>query len=602
MRYHRARNQRWNVFLLLDAAHLGLRRLTASSNIGALAVISLTWACSAESTGPGSETTGSDTTVDPDQTTSASSGTTDGATGGNGGVDVTCTDQATYVGRAPIRRLTRFEFNKTVEALLGDTTSPGNSLPPELVGNGFGNDADEQPISSFLAEQYGIIAGQVATRALASAEFKARYIPCYDNVNEGNEAACSRSFIESFATAAYRRPLLSSEADELAQLQQEIQAMSDYETSLSTVIEVILQSPDFLYRVEMGDTETAADGRLRVTGYEMANRLSFFFWGAPPDDELLEAAAAGELSTNAQVLSQATRLLDDPKSRAVIREFFSKFLPIEGLTDLARDAEQFPNFSPKIGSLMRKETETFLEHEIFEGPGDWKSVLTAPYTFVNEELAEFYGIEGVTGTEFVQVDVDATERLGLLTQGSILTGTAVTNYTNPVRRGAFLLRDMMCLTLPNPPDGLSVSPPEPSSGRTGRERFSAHSQDTLCIECHSVMDPPGFAFENFDAVGLWRNQENGVTIDASGEIEALPVPFNGPIELIRIVAEEAQTHACFAEKWFTYALGRGLDKTDACLIEKLGTEFSSSGHNIKELLLQITQTDAFLYLPAQETP
>src|SRR5690606_23377151 len=192
-RYHRARNQRWNVFLLLDAAHLGLRRLTASSNIGALAVISLTWACSAESTGPGSETTGSDTTVDPDQTTSASSGTTDGATGGNGGVDVTCTDQATYVGRAPIRRLTRFEFNKTVEALLGDTTSPGNSLPPELVGNGFGNDADEQPISSFLAEQYGIIAGQVATRALASAEFKARYIPCYDNVNEGNEAACSRS-------------------------------------------------------------------------------------------------------------------------------------------------------------------------------------------------------------------------------------------------------------------------------------------------------------------------------------------------------------------------------------------------------------------------
>lgn len=581
------------------------------SSLGAISLAWLSFACSGEPSNPNpSGTTTSTATTNGDgddtagQTTSGTSnGTTSSNTSGDGDGDVApvCTADLIYTGRSPIRRLTRFEYNKTVEALLDDTTSPGNSLPPELVGNGFGNDADEQPISSFLAEQYGIIAGQAATRALDNASFMTKHAPCYSTVNEGTEESCSRTFIESFVTSAYRRPLLSTEVDELVQLQKDVQAISDYKTSLSTVIEAVLQSPDFLYRVELGDPATEADGRLRLTGHEMASRLSFFFWGAPPDEQLIAAAESGQLNTNEQVLVQAMRLLDDMKARPVILNFFSKFLPIEGLTDLARDGEEFPSFSPKIGSLMRKETEAFLQYEIFDGPGDWKSILTASYTFVNEDLAKFYGIEGVTGTDFVKANVDPSHRMGLLTHGSILTGTTVTNYTNPVRRGAYLLRDVMCLKLPSPPEGLSVSPPEPSSGLTGRERFTAHSQEALCRECHSVMDPPGFAFENFNAVGLWRDQENGVTIDASGTIEALPEPFTGPLDLIRIVAEDAQTHACFAQKWFTYAVGRQLDLQDSCLLEKLATDFAASGYNVKDLLLQITQTDAFIYLPAQET-
>jgi hypothetical protein len=184
----------------------------------------------------------------------------------------------------------------------------------------------------------------------------------------------------------------------------------------------------------------------------------------------------------------------------------------------------------------------------------------------------------------------------------VLTGTTVSNFTNPVRRGIFLLRDVMCVELPDPPQGLVVAPPNPTSGATGRERYSAHAESPVCTKCHSVMDPPGFALENYDAVGLWRDQENGVDIDSSGKIDALPDAFSGPLELVQLIAENEQTHACFAEKWLTFAAGRNLTEEDHCLKEKLDAQFAASGYDIKELLLNITQTDAFLYMPAKETP
>ncbi len=532
--------------------------------------------------------------------------TTEGtSTGGDG--DSSCSDEGLYVGRAPVRRLTRTEYNNSIESVLLDDSKPGNDLPAEELGNGFSNDADKQPVAPLLAEKYASNAGKVAQAAINNPAFMNRVAPCFATVNPGNEESCARTFIENFGQDAYRRPLETAEVDDLLALQKEVQALTDYKDSLAAVIEGVLQGPDFLYRVEFGDPTSAEGGRVRITGYEMATRLSYFFWGAPPDDELMAAAASGQLSTNEQVLAQATRLLNHDNSRTAIRNFFAKLLPIEGLTDLARDKTQFPTFSPKIGSLMRKETEAFLEHEIFEGPGDWVSVLTSPYTFVNEELANYYGIETdingnpIVGEEFVQAYHNPEQRMGLLTQGSILTGTTVTNYTNPVRRGIFLLHHIMCVALPNPPDGLNVTPPEPSSGLTGRERYSKHSSQPLCANCHKVMDPPGFALENYDAVGLWRDQENGVTIDASGELKVLPAPFNGPLELVQQVAENEMTQACFAEHWLTYSAGRSLDSGDDCLVQKLEHQFFESGYNIKELLLQISQTDAFLYRPAQET-
>jgi hypothetical protein len=414
-----------------------------------------------------------------------------------------------------------------------------------------------------------------------------------------DEGTCARSFIASFAQAAYRRPVADAELDELTALHQLLRQQGDFVSSLIGVVEAVLQSPDFLYRVEFGEGESTAVRAL--TGHEMASRLSYFFWGAPPDQQLREAATRGDLSTLAGVQTQAVRLLDDPKARRVLEFFFDSYLPINNLTDQTRDKEQFPTFSAHIGSLQRQEVQQFLMYEIFDRSGSWDSVLTAPYTFVNEELAAFYGIPGVQGEQFVKVDLDTTKRLGLLTQAGILTGTTVTNTTNPVRRGGFLLSHVLCIDVPLPAEELaaSIKPPEDHTGRTGRERFTAHSQDEQCAGCHALLDPPGFALENYDAVGLWREQENGVTIDASGNLPGVG-EFAGPVELVQKIAQSPNAHACFAQQWQKFGYGRLLNAEDACNREHLMATFTQSGNNIKELLLGLTQTDGFRFLNAQE--
>lgn len=509
-------------------------------------------------------------------------------------VDTSC--DAPQPGRSPLRRLTRFEYSNTIEALLGDTSQPGSDLPAELLGNGFGNDADNQPSSAFLIEQYSNLAHDLSAH-ISNAEVAARYDACILE-SAPEEMTCARSFVSKFAEAAYRRPVAASEVDELLVLQQGLRADGDFVSSISGVVEAILQSPDFLYRVEFG---TESQGVRQLTGHEMASRLSYFLWGAPPDTELLQAATSGALTTPEGLEAQARRLLDDPKARRVVEFFFDSYLPISNLTDQTRDKELFPTFSAQVGNLQHQETQRFLMHEVFEANGSWDSVLTAPYTFVNQELAEFYGISGVQGEEFVKVDLDTTKRLGLLTQAAVLTGTTVTNMTNPVRRGGFLLSHVLCVDVPLPAEELlaEIKPPEPYTGSTGRERYAAHSQEQACAGCHALLDPPGFALENFDAVGLWRDQENGVTIDASGNLPLVGA-FSGPVELVQRIAESPNTYACFAQQWQKFGYGRKLDAQDNCNKKQLTTAFDESGHNIKELLLAVTQTDGFRFLGSEE--
>ncbi len=510
--------------------------------------------------------------------------------------------------RAPVRRLTRFEYNNSVEALLGDDTRPANALPAELLGNGFGNDADEQPTSSLLVEQYAAIAQQVAKRAGESPEALSRVHDCVASLSDEpgamgdergiTEVECARLWVESFATRAYRRPLSSETLDDLLELQRSIRESEGFTASLTAVIEAALQSPDFLYRVEFG--ERGSDGGLlRPSGHEMAARLSYLLWGGLPDEALLRAAELGELSTAEGVRTQAERMVQDERSRPVLRYFFEHYLPLNTLTDLARDPELFPTFSSRIGSLMREETLRFLEYSIFEGPGDWPSILTAPYTFVNQPLAEFYGISGVSGDAFQRVELDTSRRLGLLTQGALMAGTTISNFTNPVRRGGFLLKHVLCVEVPDPPEALAdqIAPPDPYTGATGRQRYSAHSEQAACAGCHAALDPPGFALENYDAVGLWRDQENGIPIDASGQLAVSNAPFSGPIELVSVIAAQPETQDCFATHWMTFAYGRGLDIGDDCTRTNLHATFRDSGYDVRSLLVALTQTDAFLYLP-----
>ncbi|MGH1342253.1 MAG: DUF1592 domain-containing protein [Nannocystales bacterium] len=505
-------------------------------------------------------------------------------------------------GGTTLRRLTRFEYNNTVRDLLQTDSFPANGFPSEELANGFGNDASAQSVSSLLAEQYNVAAEALALEATATTEAFALIAPCSADLDPEDAAAtdaCARRFIEGFGARAYRRPLEEDEVDTLAAFEQTLRADADFTTSAAGIVEVLLQSPDFLYRVERGFTD--AQGRLRPTSHEMASRLSYFLWGTMPDDTLREAANADALVSGAQVLAHAERMLADPRARTVVRFFFDNALPISGLAYLERDPERYPSYDAQVGAAMREEVQTFLAYEIFEGSGTWDAALTAPYTFVNETLANFYGIDGVSGDGFVRVEHDPTQRRGLLTQAGMLAGTIHSNETNPVTRGAFITRALMCTEIPIPTGDVAeeVTPPDPDSGSTARERFSKHSEDTACAGCHAFMDPLGLTFENFDAVGLWRDDENGVAIDASGALPGFG-EVAGPLELIEGIAASDATHACFVTHWSNFAYGRTADDADACTQQRLIDQFEASGHDVQQLLIDLTQTDDFLYMAPSE--
>lgn len=518
------------------------------------------------------------------------------APGTSGSTSVTtCT--APVPGASPVRRLTRFELNNTVRDLLFDTSRAADALPPELKGNGFNNDAASLTTSRVLVDGYHAVAQTLARQVTSNATTLAKLATC--DLAAADADACAKTFIAHFGRLAFRRSLTDAES---ATFQRVYQAGKESSTSADgarAVIELALQSPQFLYRIEHG---SALPGQAvwRPSGTEMATRLSFLLWGSMPDGALLDQAAAGGLDSKEQVFSQAKQMLEDPKAHDVVRYFTSTLYGIAGLDALDRSTELFPTYTRSLGPLFRQETERFIDQVVWEGAGDFATLFNASYTFVNGPLAAFYGLPGVSGDAFQRVERDPSKRLGLLSHASVLASTTPGSRNNPVVRGKFIFEELFCGHIPSPPVGLNVKEPPADPTRTTRERFSAHREMEPCKACHTMLDPIGFGLENFDGVGLWRETENGKPIDATGELPAVDVagPFNGPAELAQKIASSADARNCFADRWLAFAYGRVLGDGDACTRAQLTRAFSDSGGNVKALLLAATQTDAFLYLPA----
>jgi hypothetical protein len=522
-------------------------------------------------------------------------GAVGGASGQAGTAGVAPTVCTPAVVTAPLRRLTRFEYNNTVRDLAKVSDAPADKFPPEDAGSGFGTDAKTQSVSDILAEKYISTARKIAA-SLTLPERIADLSSCASAPDTANEAACVRSVLDGFVPLAYRRPLQAGEADDLVQLFQTVRsAGQSFPSSLAAALEAVLQAPEFLYRPELG---AAVEGRadvMRPTGPEMATRLSYLLLGSMPDPALRLAAANGELATAEGVKTQAVRLLGEKGARHVVRFFFDNLLPIASLGALVR--EEHPAFTQDLGRMMREETQTFLENEVFNG-GTWPNALRAPYTYLNQDLAAFYGIAGVTGAEFRKVSLDGVRRAGLLTQGGVAAGPIHSNDTNPVVRGAFVLKKLLCITIGSPPDSLGpIVKPDPALGGTARDRFSEHSKRDECRSCHLILDPIGFALENFNAIGQWQDHENNLPINVTVDSPQLGA-FSGAVEMGKKLADSPDAHACFATNWANFAYARGSDEQDACTMTKLQERFSATGYNIKELLLELTQTDTFLYLPA----
>lgn len=515
--------------------------------------------------------------------------------GGTGGVAPPVTCDLPTAPRAPLRRITRFEYNNTARDLLGLTSRPADALPGEESGSGFGNDADALGVSRLLIDGYRVIAKQIAEEVTQDAAAVARLTGC-DPALTG-EAACRQSFLADYLTRAFRRPPDTEALNVYDTAFMDGQTLGgSFAAGARAVVERSLQSPQFLYRIEVGQPVDAARGLARPTGYEMATRLSYVLWGSMPDRALLDAAAQGTLDTREGVLAEARRLLDDPRARDSLRYFHGQLLGIGGLDHLERDPGFYPTFQPGMGALFRQETERFLDDVLWNGAGDMATVFTAPYTFVNGTLATFYGIPGVTGDTFQKVSLDPAQRSGLLTQASIMAITTPGSRNDPVVRGKWFYTKMLCGTVDDPPPDVPKLP-DPVPGQTVRERLAMHRASPVCAGCHALMDPIGFGFENFDGVGLWRDLDNGVPIDPSGEIPTTDVagPFRGAVEFGQRLSQSQDVLRCYAGRYLTYAYGRAVTAADACSVGAVETAFQNTGGNVKELILAVTQTDGFLW-------
>jgi hypothetical protein len=469
-------------------------------------------------------------------------------------------------------------------------------LPPETKGNGFSNDAAEITTPRLLVDAYQSVAHNAANRAVTNATSLARIAPC-DTATLG-EAVCSQQFVDSFGSRAFRRPLDADERTALLGVFAVGRNGGTYGDGLAAVIEMALQSPPFLYRVELG-VPAANTGVARPTSYEMASRLSYLLWGSLPDDTLLAAAKASQLDSKEQVLAQATRMLNDPRSREVVRYFHDTLYGIVGLDGLQRDTTFFPTYTAALGTLFRQETEQFLDSVVWDGAGDFATMFSGSFTFLNATLAKFYGVTGVTGDTLRRVDLDPTRRAGLLTQASILTATTPGSHNNPVARGKFVWTQVLCQAVPDPPPGLNVVEPPFDPTRTTRERFIAHRNAPTCAACHSRLDNIGFGFEHYNGVGLWQDLDNAKPIDDSGNVPEGDIAgdFHGAVDLAHKIAGSRGARDCYVGQWLDFAYGRLEQSADACTRAALGNAFEASKGNVKNLLLALTQTDDFLYRP-----
>lgn len=534
-------------------------------------------------------------------------GNSPGGTGsggaGSGGAPVALDCSKPKAPRMPLRRLTRFEYNNSVRDILGLTYNAANppfadSLPGEEIGNGFQNEATSLSVSRILIDGYRTIAKSIALKVAADTAAAAKLGAC--PTAQLNETTCSNKIIADIGLRLFRRPLDAQETTAVTAMFTAGRMAGDFATGIRTVLEWMLQSPQFLYRFEVGEPVENTPGLTRPTPYEMATRLSYLFWGSAPDLTLLDAAKAGNLRTKAQILAQAERMLGDPRTREVVRFFHGQLYGTRGLDSLARVAEFYPKFIPGMGSLMRRETEEFIDYVVWSGTGTFKEMMTAPYTFANSTLATFYGLTGVTGEAFTKVNTNPARRAGLLTQASILAITTPGSRTDPVVRGKWVYNNILCKTVPDPPSGIEPVG-EPTPGVTTRQRFEEHRKNAACVQCHTMLDPIGFGFEHYDGIGLWRETEDGLTIDDSGTLPPTTDAagdFKGPVELATKLANSRDAENCFSGKWLTYAYGRFETPQDDCVRASIQDAFAASGGNIKKLLVALTQTDAFLYGPS----
>ena len=495
-------------------------------------------------------------------------------------------------------RLTHAQWENSVRDFLRLDSPPNLSgaFEPDTRISFFDNNSRALRVSSDLWTNYQRAAETLAEQVTGNANGLARLLP--DNLPT-DPAERTRAVVRELSRRAYRRTLANEELDAHVALFEQgsthFADMNAFDAGVRLLLEALLQSPHFLYRVEVG-TEQIGDAVV-LDDFEIASRLSYMIWNTMPDDTLFSEAERGALRTAEQIAAQAARLLDDPRGQETLERFHAQLFNWGLYPDLSKDPAEYPRYYGDVGQDMYEEARLFVQHVVLERDGDLAELFTAPYTFVNAGLAEIYGLEGAFDDVFSEASLDPArqpQRGGLLTQLGFLASHG--GLTGSVHRGVFINHRVLCTELPPPPDALPPIPSDDGMTMTSRERIEMHTGPGTCgASCHGrFINPVGFAFESFDGLGQYRTEEYGLPIDSSASFEFAdgPVAYDGAAEFSDAITQRVQTHDCYSKHWVEYALGRDTAGSDLDLIQSLG-DASLEGLSIRRLIIELVQSEEF---------
>ena len=497
--------------------------------------------------------------------------------------------------RAPLRRLTKAQYDNAIRDLLGIDGHPGADFTEDERVAGFAANA-RLPVQGIQLDQYDEAAADLAAQAVA--HHLDRILPC----ELGAGPACGERFVASFGARAFRRPLRTPELERYRDAFQSVAATGSTIGAVELVVRAMLQSPHFLYQVEVGDATRGpeADGAIPLSGYELASRLSFLLWNSVPDDALFAAAAANQLQTAAQVESTARRMLKDPKAREGLASFHRQWLGIEALPVVYKDGDVFGTFNTALRDAMAEEATDFVDDVLRRGDGRLETLLSAPYSIISGPLYAHYGLpEPRDPTVPTRVELPPDQRAGVLTLPAVLTTHAHEDQTSIVHRGILIRQQLLCQEVPSPPPDVDTSLPQVDPNVSWRKQFEQHRANASCNSCHALLDPLGNTFESYDPVGRYRTLDGTQPVDSSGEITQTTAS-NGPVanavDLAHRLATSEDVRQCLVKQWFRYAFARPPSAASTDALGAMMAPFRDSDFQIAELLIAITKTRNFRYL------
>jgi len=550
-----------------------------------------------------------------------------------------CTPGTTTVGPSPLRRISRVEYDNMVRDLLGNTTNPALQFvaeSPLSTGVNFQTNTYTTVSSTLIPEQYLQTAENLAQSAVASTNFN-NWITSYASSCSGNQqtSTCAQNFIDAFATAAFRGQYDSTESGQLYGVYSSIQSQFGFATGIQAAITAVLTSPRFLFVLEFGqapasNASASPDAGIPVllTANELATRLSLFLWRSIPDQTLLSDAASGKLSTASGMQAEVQRMIADPKAQSALADYATQWMELENTASATKDTQFTMPQTGRVAwsttlaeDLLTETTTTFANEVAIEdggAGGTLTELLTSPESYINGDLATFYGVDGGSNTWNTKVNVSPPGpqlRAGILTNGSVMATQATRRCRRPCF-GKLVREQVLCEPMPNPPalvGGMPIPPPPVSvpPGQTVNEQYLEHITYTECSSCHMYMDPIGFGFANYDATGAWQSTDsNGFPdagsyppIDAGGQVlpdnqapgELSISSFYGAVSLASQFASSPQVQECYALEEFRYALGRLESTSDACSLQQAFQSFSQQNFSLQEILVAIAQSDSFRY-------